>query len=263
MGTASILDLKFGTWKWLEQRKCNHIFIIFYNIFPIELWFRGIRYTPFWDKPVYIIVCHWDVVIKENTKHTSASTHLSMSPHSILSKRTFDISSSWPNSRLTTKAQETSFPKARCVFKLSWVDTGGMVRSIYDPDFVPSFGAQRISHTIQHFSRSVVVSIGTSDTGIQANVQTKNSNQVLSKYDQMSQVVWLFVEWNKNQQAQLYTSYIYILSNIPLHTYIYIYIKLFRYWWNRAESDQLQPIAGLGYLGCLCLVPVSSVGHRK
>ena len=37
--------------------------------------------------------------------HQQAHTHtlFSMSPHSILSKRTFDISSSLPNSRLTTK----------------------------------------------------------------------------------------------------------------------------------------------------------------
>lgn len=185
-----------------------------------------------------------------------------MSPHSILSKRTFDISSSLPNSRLTTKAQVSQVSQRPDAFSNSaeWtlVSWSGrfMTQTLYPHSALKEF------HTIfQHVSRSVVVSIGTSDTGIQASVQTKNSNQVLSKYDQMSQVVWLFVEWNKNQQAQLYTSYIYILSNIPLHTYIYI--KLFRYWWNRAESDQLQPIAGLGYLGCLCLVPVSSVGHRK
>ena len=145
-----------------------------------------------------------------------------------------------------------SFPKARCIFKLSWVDTGVMVRSIYDPDFVPSFGAQRISHTIfQHVSRSVVVSIGTSDTGIQASVQTKNSNQVLSKYDQMSQVVWLFVEWNKNQQAQLYTSYIYILSNIPLHTYIYkavsILVKPSRV--RPASTNRRSGLSGLSMFG--------------
>lgn len=91
------------------------------------------------------------------------------------------------------------------------------------PRLWPTHSALKEFHTPfrAFLTRSVVVSIGTSDTGIQASVQTKNSNQVLSKYDQMSQVVWL---WNGTKLNRLSCIQVICISYQTYHyTHIYIY----------------------------------------